>query len=113
MIQKWSIWKVMPSPEMCRHIEGPDGPGVYQLRNNKTKELVLFGISNKCKRRMKSLFPAPFGTGKRNNADKRKYVLKNWMNIEYRTCATLRRQNQKTLKMPLKPCKVIFLTPEK
>lgn len=85
---KWSAWKPMPSKETCRQIEGPDGPGVYQLKNKATNELILFGIGKRCRKRMKSLFPAPYGTGKRNNAEKRKYVLENWQNLVYRTIQT-------------------------
>ncbi len=41
-----------------------------------------------CSRRMKSFFPKPFGTGTRNNEDKRNHVLENWQNLKYRTIET-------------------------
>ena len=43
----WSKWEPMPSPENCRDIEGPEGPGVYQLRDRKTKEYIL-SVKVKC-----------------------------------------------------------------
>lgn len=84
----WSYWEPMPSPENCRKIFGPKGPGVYQLKNLQTNEFILFGESIKCRKRMKSFFPKPFGTGIRNNENKRVYVLENWQNLIYRTIET-------------------------
>ena len=81
----WSKWIPMPSPETCRMIKGPEGPGVYQLHNRKTKEFIQFGESKHCMKRMKSLFPKPYGIGTRNNEEKRKYVLENWKDLSFRT----------------------------
>ena len=92
----------MPAPEQCRFIIAPEGPGVYQLRNRKTNEQVLFGIGKECRKRMKSLFPAPFGTGKRNNGEKRNYILQNWQHIDYRTCSTATREEAKAIEDVLK-----------
>lgn len=82
---KWKNWKPMPSPQTCKEIDGPIGPGVYQLRNRKTSEFIQFGESKNCLKRMKSLFPKPFGSGTRNNENKRNYVLENWADLDYRT----------------------------
>ncbi|HPE74781.1 MAG TPA: hypothetical protein PLC80_01760 [Draconibacterium sp.] len=82
---KWTKWKPMPSPENCRNIEGPSGPGVYQIKNKKTNEYIQFGESVACQKRMKSFFPKPYGVGTRNNESKRIYILGNWQNLEYRT----------------------------
>ena len=84
----WSNWKAMPSPENCKNIEGPEGPGVYQIRNKKTDEYIQFGESGTCQERMKSLFPKPYGVGTRNNEDKRIYILNNWRDLDYRTAKT-------------------------
>lgn len=81
----WSKWKPMPSPESCRTIEGPPGPGVYQIRSRVTIEFIQFGESKECQKRMRSLFPKPFGVGTRNNESKRVYVLQNWKKLDYRT----------------------------
>jgi hypothetical protein len=84
----------MPSPETCRQIEGPkniegkDCPGVYQIRNKKTQEFIQFGESKNLIKRMKSFFPKPYGTGTRNNVEKRKYILENWKVLQYRTIST-------------------------
>lgn len=92
----------MPAPELCRAIEGPKHTGVYQIRNKTTNQLIQFGIGKECSKRMKSLFPAPHGTGKRNNADKRKYILDNWKNLEYRTLATATREEAKKIEDVIK-----------
>jgi hypothetical protein len=98
----WSNWKKMPSPESCRQIEGPDGPGIYQVRNCISNQFIQFGIGVACRKRMKSLFPEPFGSGKRNNSGKRDYILKNWKNLEYRTAATRTREEAKRLEDEIK-----------
>jgi len=84
----WLEWLPMPSPENCRKILGPSGPGVYQIRNIKTNQFIQFGESVRCTERMNSLFPAPYGKGTRNNKEKRDYILQNWKDLEYRTCST-------------------------
>lgn len=96
-MKNWTNWKPMPSPDTCRKIEGPKGAGLYQIRNKKTDKFIQFGIGKECQRRMKSLFPAPYGTGKRNNAAKREYVLKNWKTLEYRTRETDTRSEAKQI----------------
>ena len=48
----------------------------------------LVGISVGVRRRMKSLMPAPYGVGRRNNYMKRQYVLDNYQDIIYRTIST-------------------------
>lgn len=85
---EWTSWKAMPQPENCKQIEGPEGPGVYQIRNRKTNEFIQFGESKTCQLRMCSLYPKPFGTGTRNNENKRIYVLNNWRDLDYRTAKT-------------------------
>lgn len=102
MAGKWTEWKPMPSPDSCRSIEAPEGPGVYQLRNRITRQLIQFGISKYCQERMKSLFPKPYGRGTRNNEDKRKFVLKNWKLLEYRTIPTTTRKEAKEIEDRLK-----------
>ena len=83
----WSRWSAFPDPEeggyLCAHF----GPGVYELRNRETGQLVLFGRGKNLAYRMSSLLPAPWGAGNRNNVDKRKYVREHLTRIEYRTKA--------------------------
>lgn len=99
---RWSNWKKMPAPEICREIEGPEDCGVYQIRNRKTGQFIQFGESQNCRTRMKSFFPKPFGTGTRNNEAKRNYVLENWQQLEYRTCATATKQEAVAIDRKLK-----------
>jgi hypothetical protein len=101
-MKEWSEWKPMPAPENCRLIEGPKGPGVYQIRNKNNKQFIQFGIGEECQQRMRSLFPQPYGTGTRNNDDKREFVLKNWQSLEYRTLETDTREEAKRIEDKLK-----------
>jgi len=89
----WSEWVQMPSPETCRDIKGPTESGVYQIKNRKTKEFIQFGESKTCQERMKSFFPKPFGKGTRNNERKRLYILENWEDLDYRTIATVSKED--------------------
>jgi len=102
----WSNWKKMPAPEVCRQIEGPEGCGVYQIRNKKTNQFIQFGESKNCRERMKSLFPKPFGTGTRNNEEKRKYILETWKELEYRTYEADSKQEAVKIDRQLKAQKI-------
>ena len=93
----WSNWSQMPSPETCRRINAPTGPGVYQIRHISTKNKVLFGIGIKCQKRMKSLFPMPYGVGTRNNEMKRDYIFENWEDLEYHTLERDTREEAKLI----------------
>lgn len=87
---RWSPWLPFPKRHLDDKLEFPDVtkfPGVYELRRRSTGQLVLFGQAEVCARRMRSLVPAPWGTGTRNNSKKREYVLKHCSDIEYRTVA--------------------------
>jgi peptidyl-tRNA hydrolase len=98
----WSKWKGIPSPENCRSIDSPEGPGVYQIRCVIGGNLIQFGISKNCRKRMKSLFPKPFGIGTRNNEHKRSYILNNWKNLEYRTLKTNTREEAQNIEKFIK-----------
>lgn len=82
---EWSEWKPFPNPNKKGYLCAPFGCGVYQLRNAKTGEYVLFGRSKHVAYRMSSLLPS--GGGGRKNEDKREYVAKHLKDIQYRTIA--------------------------
>jgi hypothetical protein len=79
----WSEWRPFPNPEKKGYLYAPYGCGVYQLRNAKTGEYILFGQSTHVANRMSSLLLSGIGT--RNNEGKRNYVTQNIQDIEYRT----------------------------
>ena len=87
---KWSRWRAFPCPRKGGHLNAPFGPGVYELRNRATGEMVYGGKGKHVGKRMLSLLPPPHGWGKRNNMGLREYVELNLADIEYRTkaCAT-------------------------
>jgi hypothetical protein len=98
----WTSWKRFPAPAELKHIEVSDGPGVYQLRNIATRELILFGIGGSLQERMKSLMPQPFGSGTRKNSSKREYVLEHYSEIEYRIYETTTREEAARMERILK-----------
>jgi len=83
----WTPWRPFPDPRTRGILSAPLGPGVYELRNRATGQLLICGIGANCAARMSSLLPAPLGCGTRNNSDKRDYLRRQLRNIEYRTCA--------------------------
>lgn len=89
---QWTNWIKFPSAQRIRDIRGPKGPGIYQIKNIKTEELILFGIGELCQKRMQSLMPAPYGSGTRNASDKREYVLEHYEDLVYRFIATKTRE---------------------
>ncbi len=92
-MRRWSRWRPFPDPREGEPLTAPLGPGVYELRNRDTDQLILVGISGHCAHRMSSLLPRPLGTGTRNNAAKRTYVRRHLNDIDYRTLACPTREN--------------------
>ena len=86
-LNRWSRWRSFPDPKKGGFLSAPFGPGVYQLRNWKTRELVLFGKGKNVAHRMSSLLPRPLGAPGRTNEQKKEYVLDNFDKIEYRAKA--------------------------
>lgn len=99
----WSSWRAFPDPRKGAYLYAPFDPGVYEFRNARTSELVLFGSSKNVAWRMSSLLPRPYGAGSRRNEEKRKYVLAHLAEIEYRTKAcgsdALAAQEEQDLRM--------------
>ncbi len=88
----WNRWQRLPDPRVGGYLSAPFGPGIYQLRNCSTGELILCGHSKNLAMRMSSILPAPLGTGTRKNCDKRQYVLNHLGEVEYRTMACTDKQ---------------------
>lgn len=99
---KRTEWIKMPAPENCRDIKATEGPGMYLVRNIVTGEKVLFGIGESVQKRMKSLFPKPYGTGTRNASDKREYILMNYKDLEYQVWETKTREHASILEKAIK-----------
>ena len=107
---EWQDWLPFPAPNKGMYLRAPFGPGVYQLRNVASGELVLFGTGKNCASRMSSLLPPPLGTGTRNNSQKREYVAKNINVIEYRCAAFSSIGDAKELERELKKTEHLFNT---
>ncbi|WP_053183950.1 hypothetical protein [Sunxiuqinia dokdonensis] len=93
---EWTEWIKFPDPREGEYLYAPWGYGIYQLRNIRTNELVLFGSGNHLAYRMSSLLPEPLGQGTRKNRLKREYVLENINDIQYRTLAFLSKHEMKS-----------------
>lgn len=82
----WSDWAPFPDPRQQQFLCAPIGPGVYELRRRDSGKWVLVGSGKNVAYRMTSLVPAPLGQGTRRNDQKRRYVLENLSELEYRCC---------------------------
>ncbi|MFA0813050.1 hypothetical protein [Microbulbifer epialgicus] len=101
-MNEWTDWKPFPDPRKNDLLIAPFGPGVYDLRNKKTNEPILFGSSKNCASRMSSLLPVPLGYGNRDNAEKREYVLEQLVDIEYRVLPCSNKETAKKEEKKLK-----------
>lgn len=107
MNQRWSKWRQFPDPRKGESLVAPFGPGCYELRHG--PQLVLFGKGNNVAHRVTSLLPAPLGAGTRNNEGKRRYVLENLANIQYRTLACMTAAEAGRLEQELKAARSAYL----
>jgi hypothetical protein len=82
---KWSKWRPFPDPRKGGLLVAPFGPGCYKIKHG--SDLILFGSGGHLASRMTSLLPPPWGSGTRNNFQKRRYLLKHLAEIEYQTLA--------------------------
>src|SRR5262249_40538517 len=88
-IGKWSRWRPFPDPTKGGFIIGPFGPGCYELRLAGSGKLVRVG--RLVAYRMSSLHPKGLGT--RKNTDKRVFVGKHFLQLEYRVIALVSRED--------------------
>jgi len=105
-LYNWSDWKSFPDPRIEGMLTAPYGNGLYQLKNIKTDEFILFGIGKNCAYRMSSLLPKPFGQGTRNNESKRAYLINNISSIEYRTLSFTEESEMKIIEKEIKKLEI-------
>ena len=87
MVSGWTTWKLFPLAEYGEHIQAPVGPGVYEVRQVSTGDLIAFGHSAQVAHTLSSLAPSgglPFW--KRPFAGRASRMPRR--DLEYRTCAT-------------------------
>ena len=82
------------------------GAGIYQLKNKRTDQFVLFGRGDHLSHRMTSLLPHPYGEGTRKNKKKREYVWNNIDYIEYRTIACLTHEETVEIEREIRELKI-------
>lgn len=102
----WSEWRNFPDPRKAEYLIAPFGLGLYQLKNIKSNQFILFGISKNCCLRMTSLLPKEYGQGVRNNNLKRDYIFENILHIQYRTIAFIDSNKMKDAERTIKNLKI-------
>jgi len=87
MVSGWTTWKLFPLAERGEHIQAPIGPGVYEVRQVSTGDLIAFGHSANVAHALSRLAPAtPLPFWKRAFLDHATQAPRR--DLEYRTCAT-------------------------
>jgi hypothetical protein len=102
----WSEWRPFPDPRKEGILNAPYGCGLYQLKDVKSKEYILFGVGKNCAFRMSSLLPKPYGQGTRNNEMKRQYVFDNIESILYRTLSFLTEKGMNDTETAIRKLKI-------
>ena len=85
MIGNWTTWKQFPSAERGEHIEAPIGPGVYEVRDMATGDLMAFDAAANVAHALSALRKPPARAwAKLFGGDRRAFRTPD---VEYRTCA--------------------------
>lgn len=97
MVSVWTTWKLFPLAAHGEHIQAPIGPGLYEVREVGSGELIAFGHTANVAQALAGLAPltaaaplwkralglAPSRSGRRD--------------LEYRTCATRNRSEARLM----------------
>jgi hypothetical protein len=95
MMQTWSGWKRFPDLESGDAVEGPLGPGVYEVRHTMTGRLVAFGHANNVANAIAAL-KINGGLSPLARLFRRPPLVSRFSDLEYRTCAAASRADAKT-----------------
>jgi hypothetical protein len=86
MIGNWTSWKRFPNVERGEHVEAPIWPGVYEVRDMSTGDLVAFDAAANVAHAMSALLrKQPSRAWAKLFGIQRNEPRAN--NLEYRTCA--------------------------
>ena len=98
----WSEWRPFPRPDQKDYLCAPYRFGVYQIRNSKTNQYIMFGEGGHLAHRMSSILPEPHGIRGRKNEKKRQHVWTHLASIEYRTVPCLSKSEALQIQQELK-----------
>jgi hypothetical protein len=107
MQSTWTPWKAFPDARRGGVIEAPIGPGVYEVRQITSGELVAFGFSGKVAQELSRLRPNPASPSwmrqlMRNAAEHAPTEL------EYRTCSAATKDEAKVMARSLLGRRQVF-----
>ena len=95
MMQTWSGWKRFPDLESGDAVEGPLGPGVYEVRHTMTGRVMAFGHANNVANAIAAL-KINGGLSPLARLFRRPPLVSRFSDLEYRTCAAASRADAKT-----------------
>jgi hypothetical protein len=96
MTDIWSNWKRFPDPQAGESLQAPIGPGLYEVRNAVSGDLVAFDYSGQVASALSQLLPddsAPFW----RRFLQRDPVVHRSRDLEYRTLATTTKEEARLI----------------
>ncbi len=85
MVSGWTSWKLYPLAEHGEHLQAPIGPGVYEVREVSSGDLIAFGHAGNVAHALTRLAPGGSGPFWKRAFWGRRSARRD---LEYRTCAT-------------------------
>lgn len=96
MIESWSCWQSLPDARHCEGLQAPSGPGLYEVRDFESGELIVFNYAAHVASTLSNITPDNSATLWRR-ALHPKWISPRHHDIEYRTRATATKIEAKTL----------------
>ena len=95
MVQTWSSWKRFPDGANGGTVEAPIGPGLYEVCHTQTGRMIAFGDSGNVAQALSGL-KSNGGFSPLARLFRRRPMMRNVADLEYRTCAAGSRSEAKT-----------------
>ena len=95
MVQTWSTWKRFPDAQSGEHVEAPIGPGIYEVRHTMTGRVIAFGHSGNVANAL-AVLKLNGGASVFSRLFRKRPLVSDVADLEYRTCAAASRSEAKT-----------------
>jgi hypothetical protein len=96
MVEVWSNWKRFPDAQHGDSLQAPIGPGVYEVRDTASGELIAFDYSAHVASALSELMPDDSSSTWWRFRHRGQGALRS-RNLEYRTCATATKTEAKVV----------------
>jgi hypothetical protein len=101
MLEIWSCWLPLPDARHCESLQAPIGPGLYEVRDFDSGELIAFDYTPHVASTLSNIAPDKSAALWRRLTHP-KWISPRHHDIEYRTCATATKIEAKKLASSLR-----------